>query len=149
MLPFKRILCPIDFSEPSYMALKAAEELALQYSAELYVVHVVEKIPVLPALPTNPTIDIPFYQEKLEEAAKEALDVTVKERISKKLNVTPIIAHGYPAERILEITEKEEPDLIVIATHGETGFRHFIFGSVAEKVIRLSKYPVLTIRVLE
>ena len=61
MLPFKKILCPIDFSDPSYMALEAAEELALQYSAELFVVHVVEKIPVLPALPTNPTIDIPFY----------------------------------------------------------------------------------------
>jgi nucleotide-binding universal stress UspA family protein len=146
MLPIKKILTTTDFSEPSYKALEIAGELALSFSAEVVVVHVVGKIPVLPALPTHATIDVPLYQEKLEEAARAALEGVIEGRFPKKVKATPIIRHGYAAEGILEVAEEQSPDVIVIATHGETGVRHLVFGSVAEKVVRLATAPVLSIR---
>jgi len=82
MLPVTHILCPIDFSESSYQALETAEELAVHFNAKLTVLHVVQDIPVLPALPTNPSIDVPEYQEKLEEAGRIALDMTIQEKVS-------------------------------------------------------------------
>ena len=145
MLPFKKILCPTDFSDSAFMALKMANELAQEYSAELLVVHVVSEIPVLPALPTNPTIDIPLYQEMLDDAAKTTLETLIKDKISPDISVKPIIVQGNAAHEIVEVAKKEGVDLLVISTHGETGFRHFIYGSVAEKVVRLSPCPVLTI----
>ncbi len=64
----------------------------------------------------------------------------------KFTTVRTIIGHGDAATEIVRIAEKEHADLIVISTHGMTGFRHLVFGSVAEKVVRLAKCPVLTTR---
>jgi len=152
MLPFKKILCPTDFSEPSYQALKAANELALHFSAELYLVHVVAPIPRLSALeaPEIPgglyDLNIPLHMEKLEEDANTRLRQVTQERLSKGLSVHPIVVHGRAADEIVRVAEKEKVDLIVLATHGETGWQHFFAGSVAEKVVRIATHPVLTIR---
>lgn len=152
MLPFKKILCPTDFSEPSYEALKAASELALHFSAELYLVHVVAPIPRLsaleaPEIPGGPyDFNIPLHLEKLEEEAITRLRQVTEERLSKALRVFPIVVHGRAADEIVRVAEKEKVDLIVLATHGETGWQHFFAGSVAEKVVRIATHPVLTIR---
>jgi nucleotide-binding universal stress UspA family protein len=152
MLPFKKILCPTDFSEPSYEALKAANELALHFSSELYLVHVVAPIPRLSALeapevPGGPyDFNIPLHLEKLEEEANTRLNQVVKEKISKEVQVRSMVVHGRAADEIVRVAEKEKVDLIVIATHGETGWQHFFSGSVTEKVVRIATHPVLTIR---
>jgi nucleotide-binding universal stress UspA family protein len=67
--------------------------------------------------------------------------------VPKELHTHQIIVLGGAADEIIRIGEKEKVDLIVIATHGQTGWRHLVFGSVAERVVRLAPCPVLTIRV--
>jgi nucleotide-binding universal stress UspA family protein len=62
------------------------------------------------------------------------------------LRVHPIVAYGSPADEIVRIANEENIDLIVIATHGRTGWRHLVSGSVTEKVVRIASHPVLTIR---
>ncbi|MGD0627109.1 MAG: universal stress protein [Thermodesulfobacteriota bacterium] len=143
MLPFKKILYPTDFSDPSYEALKVANELALHFSAELCVVHVVSPVAHAPADPSGSGF---LVLQEMEKAARESLKEMVKERIPKELLVRQIVVLGGASEEIIQISEKERVDLIVIATHGQTGWRHFVFGSVAEKVVRLAPCPVLTIR---
>jgi nucleotide-binding universal stress UspA family protein len=145
MFPIKKILCTTDFSDPSFNALIAAKEMALKFKASLMVLHVVEEIPVLPALPTNPAIDVPLYQEKMEEMAMIALETIVKDKIGEKASPEPVIGRGKAAETIVETAAEKGANLIVIGTHGETGFRHFVLGSVTEKVVRLAKCPVLTV----
>lgn len=147
MLPFKKILSPTDFSELSYEAMKAANELALHFSAELYVVHVVPPIPTanVPA-PTSPSsFHISSYRQELEESSKKSLDEIVKQQISKEVRAHPIVLEGDASYQIVRIAEEENVDLIVIATHGETGWRRLVLGSVAEKVGRLAPCAVLTI----
>lgn len=153
MLPFKKILCPTDFSKPSYEALKMANELALKFGARLYLLHVTAPVPIITATGTPMTagigpseFNVPFYQQELKTSAEEKLRELIKRKISKKLKVQPLVMHGNAADEIVRTAKKEKIGLIVIATHGETGFRHFIFGSVAEKVVRLAPCPVLTIR---
>ena len=142
MLPFKKILCPTDFSEASYEALKAANELALHFSAELYLIHIVS--PIVPASPDFAPSVLPLAE--MEASAEKSLQEVAQQRVSKGLNVRQIIVLGEAADEIIRVSEQEKVDLIVIATHGQTGWRHFVFGSVAEKVVRLAPCPVLTIR---
>jgi nucleotide-binding universal stress UspA family protein len=147
MLPFKKILCPTDFSEPSYEALKAANELALHFSTELYLVHVISPAPIAEASTDySGTPDLSVLEE-METSAKNLLQRIVKRRVPKELHTHQIIVLGGAADEIIRIGEKEKVDLIVIATHGQTGWRHLVFGSVAERVVRLAPCPVLTIRV--
>lgn len=156
MFPVKNILCPTDFSEPSFEALKIACELARRFSARLLLMNVVTHIPILPgtfpysiaSIGSLKSVDIAMYRKELESSAKDSLQDVINKRIPKKIKVMPIIKYGDAAEQILKVADKEKADLIVIATHGRTGWRRFIFGSVAEKVIRLAKHPVLTIRAL-
>jgi len=145
MLTIRTILCPTDFSEPSYEGLKYAIELATQFGAELCVAHVV---PAVPPLPTNPNFvfEIPEYERGLHADAERNLREMVEKRIPKGLKVRTVIGHGDAGRELVRIAEDERADLIVIATTGTTGFRHLLFGSVAEKVVRLAACPVLTVR---
>lgn len=146
VLPFKRILSPTDFSEPSYEAVKAANELALQFSAELTLIHVVSPIPTIPSPEAATGFDVLSYEQEMEAYAKSSLDQVVQERISDKVKVRTVVKLGSAAEQIANTAATEKSDLIVIATHGLTGWRRFVFGSVAEKVVRLAECPVLTIQ---
>jgi universal stress protein A len=145
MVIFKFILCPTDFSEPSYEGLKYAIELAAQFRAELGVAHV---LPVMPPLPTDPNYVflVPEYERALHLEADEKLRVLMEERIPKEIVARPFIGHGDAGYEIVRIARDERADLIVIATHGLTGWRHLIFGSVAERVVRSAACPVLTVR---
>lgn len=146
MLPIRKILCPTDFSEPSYEGLKVADELALHFSAELCVVHVVPPVPVIPAAPAGAAFNVPAYQQELIVSSKKSLDDAVEQRISKELRVRPIVVQGDPADEIVRIADEEKAGLIVMATHGQTGWRRLVFGSVAERAVRLATCPVLTVQ---
>jgi nucleotide-binding universal stress UspA family protein len=148
MIPFQKILCPTDFSEPSCEAIKAANELALHFAAELSIVNVVAPIPTLDVPASVPAggFNIAQYEQELEDSAKRAIHKIVDEKISKEVSVHPIVVVGEAAHQIVQIAEETEADLIVIATHGRTGWRRFLFGSVAERVVRLATCPVLTIQ---
>ena len=146
MLPFKKIVCPTDFSEPSNQALEAGGELAVQFKAELLVVHIVPQVPpVSPGIVSPRAFNVAAYQEELVKSSGDALGELIENRLPKNLKVKPIVTQGDPADEIVHIAQVEKADLIVIATHGLTGWRRFVFGSVAEKVVRTARGPVLTI----
>jgi len=147
MLPFKKILCPTDFSEPSYEAIKAAGELAYHFGSELHIVHVIAPVPILP-VPIGPgpsAFNVSLYEQELDVSSKRALEEVVNQLETKELKTRLIALRGNPADEIVRTVDEEKIDLIVIATRGRTGLDRLIFGSVAEKVVRLAKCPVLTI----
>jgi nucleotide-binding universal stress UspA family protein len=151
MLPVKKIVCTTDFSEASYEGVRAASELAEHFSAELVLVHVVPSIPTTvvpgPAAPATPAaFDISSYQAELEASSKTSLQDVADRMISKSVKVAAVIAHGNAADEIVRVAREKDANLIAIATHGQTGWRHFIFGSVAEKVVRSARCAVLTVR---
>ena len=154
MLPVKRILCPTDFSEPALEALKVAGELAQHFLALLLVVNIVPPIPV-PTRPIagatlaepdlSPAFDLTSYLMELTNSAKEGLENLVNQYVPQEVSVQLSVSSGQPDLEIIKIAKQEKADLIVIATHGQRGWRRFLFGSVAEKVVRLAESPVLVI----
>jgi nucleotide-binding universal stress UspA family protein len=143
ILPIQKILCPTDFSEPSYEGLKVANELAVYFSAELILVHVISSVQVLSV--TTAEL-IPQVIKELEQSAKQNLEKILQEKIAKGIRVRTMIIEGGAAEEIVKTARHESVDWIVIATHGQSGWKKFIFGSVAERVVRLADRPVLIIQ---
>ncbi len=145
MLPIKSILCPTDFSEPSLEAVKTACELAEHFESEICLVYVVPTIP-LPTSDPAYDFELPEYEKILHDDAVRKLRDLREEAIKPGVAARTIVGHGQAADEIVIIAEREKVDLIVIATHGSTGLRHFVFGSVTEKVVRLAPCAVLTLR---
>ena len=142
MVAFRRILVPVDFSEPSLKALPYALSLAKQFKADVFLVHIVEQI-VYPGdwmIPPFPTGD--FANESREQLI-EKLRNTCKDESGK---FTPVVRFGRAWQEIVEIAREHECDMIVMATHGYTGLKHVLLGSVAEKIVRHAPCPVLTVR---
>lgn len=147
MLPFRTILCPMDFSESSYRALDAAIEIAVRFQAELVLVNVIP--PAAPGVPVDPAYAFTSpddYDKAVRLNAEQQLTLAAQ-RIPSDLNPSTLVGDGDPADEINRIATEENADLIVIASHGVSGWRHLVFGSVAEKVIRLSDRPLLVIPV--
>ena len=146
ILPIKKILCPTDFSEPSYEGLKAGNELANFFSAELVLVYVISTSQILPVSHEPAAALLPQILKDVEESAKKSLQQIAQDKIFKDIKVRTLLLQGGPAEEIVWAAEKETVDLIVIATHGQSGWKKFISGSVTERVVRLADRPVLTIQ---
>jgi universal stress protein A len=147
MLKVKKILCPTDFSEASYKALELACGYADHFAADLILVHVVEPIPTAVA-GTEPamTFDVDSYEYHLMEANRDHIKRIADEKTPDDLNVETRVIRGDPADEILRIASEEDVDLIVISAMGHSTVKELLFGSVAERVIRHSKSPVLTVR---
>jgi nucleotide-binding universal stress UspA family protein len=139
MLPFNKIICPTDFSDPASKALSAAEELALHFKAELVLIHVVSPIQI-PA-----GAQLGRILQEIQAASQQKINEIAKEKVSDAVKTRTMLALGSAADEITKLAEEERADVIVIATHGWTGWRRFVFGSVAEKVVRSATCPVLTI----
>jgi nucleotide-binding universal stress UspA family protein len=145
MLPPKRIVSPIDFSDPSHQALDTAAKLASSMKAELLLVHVV---PMLPRLPSPAMIfNEAEFEQELHKDAEKRLNDLVNQLAAKGVKAGYAIGTANDVGmEIIRIAEHEQADLIVIATHGLTGFHRLAFGSVTEKVVRVSGLPVLVLR---
>ena len=144
---FRRILCPTDFSPLAAVALPPALRLAKAGGAELVLLHVLS----LAALSPFPDISGEVWT-RLEREAREAAqgelqkDVAQIKRSAPRLRVRSLLCEGVPSEEILRAARRLRCDLIVLATHGRTGLRHVLLGSVAENVVRRGPCPVLTVR---
>lgn len=160
MIIFKKILLPTDFSSASHEALKTANDLAVHFAAELYVLHVIGDIPTLavaasagPGLVTSSgatmSFDVKSYKRELEKEARKNIHEEVGRYVSNELTARTIVGHGDAANEIVRVVNEKNIDLIVVPTHGSTGLKHFIFGSIAEKVVRTASCPVLSIRVYD
>ena len=143
MLTINKILCPTDFSEPSKRALELAVPIAEKFDAQIYLVHVVPAIPHLGSSMTS-HFDVPEYQRLLRSDAEKQMTELAKSVSTVKAH--QILKDGSAADGILKAADEHHVDLIVIATAGATGWEHVVFGSVAEKVVRRARVPVLTIR---
>ncbi len=142
MFPAKKILCPTDFSEASVQAFSNAAEIALHNEAEIYLFHV---LPVLLAdAESTVLMQLRDYERLLQP--QQRLEELAKPLLAKGLKVQTLVTRGDPATEIVKIAKQKAVDIIVIATHGNTGWRRLAFGSVAEKVVRTATCPVLTIR---
>jgi nucleotide-binding universal stress UspA family protein len=147
MVSIKRILCPIDFSEFSRHALTRALAIAEARRATVVALHVVPlPSPVYPAyvevMPTTPTMLEPAEREALAQA----LDLFVaRHNTSKVLVETEVVDAPTVHGEILAHADRTHADLIVMGTHGRSGFQRLFLGSVTEKVLRLAKPPVLTV----
>jgi len=143
-----RILCPVDFSECSGPALERAVRLGNWFDARIEVLHVIPFVPY--AMPANMG---PFYcPDPLElaaaqrrRAAQSIADLVAPFRDDRVPIVTKVL-EGDPWRVILEEAEAVPADLLVIGTHGRSGFERLLLGSVAEKVLRRATCPVLTVR---
>ena len=145
MIYLRRILVTTDLSDYSLAAMEYASSFGLLYSSKLYLLHVVDPIASVLAIP-GVEADVTAQQQRaVDEGMRELVDFVAK-RINRDLRVIPIVAAGTPAEEIKRFAVQEGIDLIVLATHGRTGLRHILMGSVAEKVVRLSGVPVLTVK---
>jgi nucleotide-binding universal stress UspA family protein len=141
----KKILVPIDFSDYSKSSLKYAVNFAKRFSAELYLIYVVEPI-IYPPDFSMGQIAIPSLDLEMDKRAFEELNKLAEKEIPKELIANTIVKSGKPFIEIIETAGEEKIDLIIIATHGHTGMEHILFGSTAEKVVRKAPCPVLTLR---
>jgi len=145
MFNIKNILLPTDFSKLSLSAAEYALELSEKYRAKIHVLNVLEKTPPILAIRSLDLSQDKILKE-MESAAKKSLTDTVQKITkNKNLEVVSVIRKGNDYEEIIKYSEEKKIDIIVIATHGRTGILHTLIGSVAEKVIRFSKTPVLVI----
>lgn len=145
MFVIKNILLPTDFSDISLSAADYAIDLAVQYGAKVHMLNVLEKIP--PIL-TIRSLDLSEekIKQSIENEAISNLEASVaKVRKGKDVSIEPVIRKGIDYQEIVKYSKDEKMDVIVIATHGRTGILHTLIGSVAEKVIRFAKCPVLVI----
>jgi nucleotide-binding universal stress UspA family protein len=144
MPTIKRILAPIDFSEVSNRSLDYAVDLAAQIKAAVSVVHVYE-IPVY-GFPDGAIITPPDVAANLADRAQKSLDAAVAAHKDRGVEISGTLTNGSPREEILRLAKEGNADLIVMGTHGRRGIPRALMGIVAERVLRTSETPVLTIR---
>lgn len=138
-MKLEHILVPVDFGDTSKRAEDYAIALASKFGAKITLLHVWS----VPTPSYAETALVPL--DAIETAAKEMLD-NVYGRIREVYpRCDAVLEAGAPWDRIVDSAEKLGADLIVIGTHGRRGVPRFVLGSVAEKVVRLSPVPVLTV----
>jgi nucleotide-binding universal stress UspA family protein len=135
----KTILVPIDFQDASLDALTKARELAKTLGFEVVLMHAYT-IPIV-VYPGFDPIMAPGLPEEIAVGATKALDKLAAEHGGLRT----MLRAGDPATEILKAVEETKPTLVAMGTHGRKGFSHLLLGSVAEKVVRSSPAPVLTV----
>lgn len=147
MITVKRILCPVDFSEHSRHALEYAVVLAGWYESEITVLHAFSMpigVPVVPyggAMLAEPAVATPAHRQQLQKSLEEFVEPMAGRGVRLSLRV----CEGTAVDQILAQATSDSADLIVIGTHGRSGFERLLLGSVAEKVLRKATSPVLTV----
>jgi nucleotide-binding universal stress UspA family protein len=143
---WKRICCPIDFSDASRAAMEVAADLARRHGAELVLLHAYP-IPGY-TFPDGSVVASPKMMQELAEQAQRHLDEwrADAERLLQGPRVSVEKAIGEPASEIVSYAKESGVDLLVLGTHGRTGLEHALMGSIAERVVRRAHCPVLTVR---
>ncbi|MEN6616207.1 MAG: universal stress protein [Syntrophorhabdus sp.] len=141
---FKKILCPVDFSKFTPQIVAYAADLAKKYGSELHMLHVIP----------NLTYFTP-YESFLTPENLVAIEKNIQDEVNSDfakllktmdVKVKTATREGTPFVEIIDYAKTEGIDLIVMGTHGRSGIEHILIGNVAEKVVRKSPCPVLTIR---
>jgi len=144
---FKKILFCTDFSENSHYAFTYALNLSKMFKSKLLIIHVTPE----PVHPEQFSIYLPTKElEELRPAQKKEIERQFETHYLKKMDgfndYQILLKEGEPFMEIIQVAKSEPTDLIVLGTHGRTGLDHILFGSTAERVVRKSPCPVLTVR---
>jgi len=141
--PFKKILCPVQFDETEQEALDLASQMARDIDATIYLLHIVLILPTIGAT----SAEEESQQEHTEDDARLRLQKLADDRLAglKSEVITRVAGPSEIAKAVLEVATELDTDLILLKTHGRTGFAHFIMGSVAEQIVRRSHCAVLTL----
>ncbi len=144
MADIKKILCAVDFSDYSPEVADYASMVAGCAGAQVMVLYVAPSLSQYVGFHVPPS-SIESFVGEIVTGAEDTMNEFIKANF-KDLNVTGKVVTGYPAEEVLAIAEAEDADMIVMGTHGRKGIDRILFGSVAEKIVKSSKVPVLTVR---
>lgn len=142
-LRLKKILVPVDFSDPSRKALEYAVSLAEEFSGEIILINVEAPYPILPEMPSA-TAQLTELLQKEAAARLEKWRAQIKDVPSRAVALI-----GSAAKTVVDFAAREEVDMIVLGTHGRTGLPHALLGSVAERIVRLASCPTLVVRTRE
>jgi len=143
-LPYRNVLCPVDFSDPSTKALGYAFAIARECGAAVTVVHVLESPDVEPR--TNRGFSVPEYSAYRAAAAKQQLEQLLPHDAAAHCSVRYLTPHGKPYSEILATAADLSTDLIVMGVHGRNPLDVMLFGSTTNQVVRRATCPVLTLR---
>ncbi|UCD39261.1 MAG: universal stress protein [Fidelibacterota bacterium] len=146
MALYRKVLLTTDFSEYSKVAVPHAVAMVRQFDAELIVLHVLEPLLTPVDFAWGPMALSEDWEERRTEHSQKFLNEWVLNELPSDITATAILVHGAPIREILHIISEQKINLVVMATHGQTGIAHALFGSTSEKVVRRSPVPVLTIR---
>lgn len=133
MVYLRTLLVTTDLSQHSLAAIEYASSTGLLYGSKIFLLYVAD-------------VDSKGAHYRSEQEATKAMNEFVEKCISPEIQLKPVVRTGSPADEVRRFAEEQEVDLIVMATHGRTGLKHMVMGSVAEKVVRLSSVPVLTVK---
>jgi nucleotide-binding universal stress UspA family protein len=150
-MTIQKILVPIDFSEGAQPAIELAATMARKFGSSVELLHVWQPPPLIPlpivVMPSSPEAE-PVNMEELARttAGAQMKEIVTRLRDQGIAEVQSRVGVGSPAHEIVELAALGHFDLIVMGTHGRSGLAHAVVGSVAEKVVRRAKCPVLTVR---
>jgi nucleotide-binding universal stress UspA family protein len=145
MITISRILHPTDLSKNSRAALRYASDLARHYHADLHLVTVVDTRGFTGSIAEPEFFPMDFLQDYMKETETKLTELTF-EGMQHCGKIVREVFSGTPYTEIIKYVDKSGIDLIVMGTHGYTGIKHLLIGSVAENVVRRAPCPVLTVR---
>jgi len=140
-----RVVVPVDFSPMSKHALRAALAMSRRSPIEVHLLH------VIPEYEVHSAFHIPLpergeIESKAEKWAAKAFDTYLRGEDLGDLSVVKAVRYGNPARLICEYADEVGAAVILIASHGRSGFERAVFGSVAEKVLRTCRQPVMVVK---
>jgi universal stress protein A len=142
----KKLLVPVDFSEPSQKAVKYAERFAEQFGASVTLVHVIEPVWYPHDWDYMPLVNMQAARDAQTKQTRRQLLSLAEKTVDEIVPVTVAVRSGSPWNEIAALAKEEQSDLIIIGTHGRTGLGHMFIGSTAERVVRHAPCPVLVVR---
>lgn len=146
MAAIKKVLCPSDLSDECRPALVMACEWARKFGAELHLLHVVAGLSTPYPYLGPPFNEAMSWETMIRQKARDALNALALPDGFASLKIVRELRSGSPAAHIEEYAKAQNINLIVMGTHGRSGFSHFLLGSVAENVVRRAPCSVLTVR---
>jgi len=142
---YKQILVAVDFSDTSTRALQVARDIGQRLNARLNIVHFVPMRVTTMGVEGGMDYIEEIHQNEVEEAG-EKLKELVKQHTTADDDVEQHVKSGEPATEINTVVKETGADMIVIGTHGRTGLKHLLLGSVAESILKAADVPVLCVR---
>lgn len=146
MPDIKRVLVPTDFSAASDIAFRYALDLAAKQQATLHLLHVVDEASLTAAYPDGFYVERPGLRAQVIDDAADRLKGMLAASAAARVTTTTEVRVGRPPRVIVDVAASRGTDLIVMGTHGRSGFAHLMLGSVAERVVRTAPCAVLSVR---